>query len=277
MKKIGWMLVNIAVFLGLIQAAAKVHAFVYKLPALHGYKSFLSHNPGMHLGIICTFILIVYTVLLRAKAAVRKDKQLSLAAVCRFHKLAPRQVIFLVGMGILGCLFSIGLIDITFLAKTFPSIPQMVTDMMETDSFLFVLIGAGIMAPVFEEVLFRGLVFNQLRSAMPLWAALLLQAAIYAYFQPSLIISVISVGSGIIYALLYVRMNSLWAPIIMQVTAMSLIYAAKYWGLYEMISSIGQPALYAITIASLIGLMAGAWVVWKREDDLTAPISTKAA
>ncbi len=39
--------------------------------------------------------------------------------------------------------------------------------------------------PLFEEILFRGLVFNKLRAAIPVWVAIVLQALLFRIIKSS--------------------------------------------------------------------------------------------
>lgn len=60
------------------------------------------------------------------------------------------------------------------------------------ESFVYVILGVGFFAVAFEELLFRGIVFNAFRKGMPVWLTVLLTSLIYSYFQPSFWISVTS-------------------------------------------------------------------------------------
>lgn len=73
-----------------------------------------------------------------------------------------------------------------------------------------------VVAPVSEEVFFRGFMFAGLRRSLPVWAAALISAAVWG----SLHLSGGNVGVaiqlavfGVILALLYERSGSLWATI----------------------------------------------------------------
>ena len=108
-------------------------------------------------------------------------------------------------------------------------------DDVSSNSRSFVSLGlwaiplAVIAAPVFEEFIFRGLIFGGLRRSFGVWPATLASAAIFAILHPALAIAPVFV-MGICAALVYDRTHSLLAPMIVHA-----VYNACV---------IGVPALY---------------------------------
>ncbi len=82
-------------------------------------------------------------------------------------------------------------------------------------NFGLMLLLAGVVAPIVEEVFFRGLVYGWLRAHAPLFIAVLLSAAIFAvaHVVPILIPALFVVG--IILALAYELSGSLWLSILL--------------------------------------------------------------
>jgi membrane protease YdiL (CAAX protease family) len=72
---------------------------------------------------------------------------------------------------------------------------------------------AIIAAPVFEEFIFRGLIFGGLRRSFGVWPATLASAAVFAILHPALAIAPVFV-MGACAALVYDRTRSLLAPMI---------------------------------------------------------------
>jgi len=262
-KKILLMIGNIALYLGIFYAVLFLLRATYQWEATTGFAKFLDYNPAMFMAVLSGSILVLYMLLFRLKKSIWPGQGQTLFQASRFKRISFKNTVFMFGMGLAGCLFSIGLMEIDLVVRNFPSIPGLVNDMMRSDSIVFVILGVGLLGPIYEEILFRGLIYKHLRSVMPMIAAIILQAAIYAYFQPSLSLSAIGLGSGIIYAILCIRLSSIWAPIIMQISAMSLIFIAKYVGFYEAVDKLGEGMLYVITIVSLLSLLAGTVYVWR--------------
>ena len=80
---------------------------------------------------------------------------------------------------------------------------------------LYYLFLAGVLAPVVEELLFRGLLFPVLLQRLPLWLSLVvvsvLFAAIHVHLPSMAPLFVLSFA----FCLAYLGTGSLWAPIVM--------------------------------------------------------------
>ncbi|MFD0085174.1 CPBP family intramembrane glutamic endopeptidase, partial [Priestia megaterium] len=251
MKKVLFMIGNIALYIGVFYALLYLLRSTYNYEATLNFAKFLDVNPAMFMVVLFTLITLVYLIVFRVKGWIWPQTEKNLFRAAGFRRLSASRVLLMIALGLAGSLFSIGLIVIDDIAKQFPSIPALVDDLIRGDSIWYVILGAGLIGPAFEEILFRGLIFRELRKVMPVYAALILQAAAYAYFQPSAALSVISIGSGLIYGALYLRTGSLWAPILVQNTAMSTIFLFKYIGFYEWFGKLGDVWLYIITALCL--------------------------
>jgi membrane protease YdiL (CAAX protease family) len=97
-------------------------------------------------------------------------------------------------------------------------------------SLAVTLLGAGLLAPIAEELYFRGLLHGWLAGRLSLWPRVLLSSALFglAHFD-SAGVAVASFIMGIVCALALERSRSLWLPIIVHAVnnslAVLLIYA----------------------------------------------------
>lgn len=73
----------------------------------------------------------------------------------------------------------------------------------------------GILAPISEEVCFRGMLFGGIRTRLPLWAASIAAGAIFGLLHYSTgwsaVVPLIALGA--IFAVVYEKSGSIWAPI----------------------------------------------------------------
>ena len=96
-------------------------------------------------------------------------------------------------------------------------------------SYPWILLIAGmVIAPVVEEIFFRGFVFAGLRPRYGWQKAAVISAALFAviHFQPTAMIPIFILG--LIFALLYQRSNSIWPAIIMHFATNTLGLGAAY-------------------------------------------------
>ncbi|MFD2673095.1 CPBP family intramembrane glutamic endopeptidase [Marinicrinis sediminis] len=106
---------------------------------------------------------------------------------------------------------------------------------------------------IYKEVLFRGLIFNALRAAVPLWLAILADAVIYGFlfFQLDPALTLYGGMGTVIFCLLYVWHRSLWTPIVAQIGLFGTYYVTrKIYTTYEIGFNYGF--IIAILVSSVI-------------------------
>ncbi len=78
-----------------------------------------------------------------------------------------------------------------------------------------------LLAPIVEELFFRGIVYRLLRETFGIWSAIVLSAMCFAYMHGALL-SPQLIG-GLIFASAYEYTRNLWIPILLHVAGNSLI------------------------------------------------------
>jgi hypothetical protein len=98
----------------------------------------------------------------------------------------------------------------------------------ELDSPWLLLFGAVVVAPIVEEIFFRGFLFAGLRGRYGWQKAALLSAAFFAvvHLQPTAIVPIFLLG--LIFAYLYERSGSIWPAVLMHVSSNALALGAAY-------------------------------------------------
>lgn len=81
-------------------------------------------------------------------------------------------------------------------------------------AYLILLIGVGILAPISEELFFRGLIYDWFRQRWGIWASILLSSAWFSLGHiDSLGVVASSFLMGVVIAYVYERTKSLWFAI----------------------------------------------------------------
>ena len=98
-------------------------------------------------------------------------------------------------------------------------------------NFIITLFGAGILAPIAEELYFRGLLFSWFRSRFSFWPAVLISSTIFAAGHlDSVGVAASSFFLGLVLAIVFDRGRSLWLSIAIHIInnslAVVLLYAA---------------------------------------------------
>ncbi|MDF2883250.1 MAG: caax amino protease family protein [Clostridiaceae bacterium] len=129
------------------------------------------------------------------------------------------------------------------------------TIMMGTNSIIGIAC-VILLLPMFEEILFRGLIFNELRRRLNVTVSIIIQAIIFGAFHGNIVQGLYAFMLGLALAAVYVWTKSLWSNIIFHVSfnfmgsiGSVLFYyvMSKHMIIYGLISSI-------IIIASLIAI-----------------------
>ena len=75
-----------------------------------------------------------------------------------------------------------------------------------------------VLAPIAEEVLFRGYLLAKLRRYVPLWLAVLVTSIVFGAFHGAWNLALDTFALSIILCILRIKTNSLWAPILLHMT-----------------------------------------------------------
>jgi membrane protease YdiL (CAAX protease family) len=175
-------------------------------------------------------LIPIYWIFLKLEQ--RRDSRSLWLARPRQADLLPALAMIIGALGFTNLWFKF----LSYLSESQPLINNLVTDYAKQAGaftpkigYFWLIIGISILAPIGEELLFRGIVQGELRKAMPEWLAVIIQALIFALFhmQP------IQISYVILPALLlgaaYAWTRSLWVPIIMHITFNFLGSALPTW------------------------------------------------
>jgi membrane protease YdiL (CAAX protease family) len=106
--------------------------------------------------------------------------------------------------------------------------PDLIPIFAQLSSPWFLLIGGAIVAPIVEEIFFRGFVFAGLRPRYGWRRAAVISSALFAliHLTPTAILPIFVLGY--IFAYLYQRSNSIWPAILMHSATNAIALGAAY-------------------------------------------------
>lgn len=199
--------------------------------------------------ITAVFYLLIYT-----------KRTNDLKAFCQLKALRPMTVAMLIILGLsiselIG--FALTLLSETEYFSRFFEQYDTLTDYIFSGSFIYSLLITGIAVPIFEELLFRGLVFGELKKVSHIWVALILQAVIFGVIHLNVIQGSYAMIIGLLLGFVYYRSGSLLAPILLHMTfnSSSVIIdefvsaeTLEKWNLHILIISVALFAASAIIL-----------------------------
>ena len=140
---------------------------------------------------------------------------------CRFKRIRLCNYVYAAFMGMAACLALNYLIDILKLADISPAF-RSTSGMFTEGGFVRSLIASGLVAPVMEELLYRGLIYKRLRESLDSIVSAVLSAIIFGAAHGNLVQFVYAFFAGLMMAYLYEKYKNLFAPVLFHFCANAL-------------------------------------------------------
>ena len=145
---------------------------------------------------------------------VKKDRILEQAEGFIPNKVAPvKNYPFLVIMSIA---VAVGLNNILLLLNIseYSDAYQEAAELLYAPSFGVQLLCLGIIYPILEEYIFRGLIFRRMRTKIPAFSAMTFSAALFGMYHGNTVQMIYGAISGLMLAYFYEKFGTLKAPIL---------------------------------------------------------------
>lgn len=168
---------------------------------------------------VILLISSILTIIVFYLVHLGKNKK-SMIESYRFNKIEGKKFLLIIFLGFLASLFSIGftsLIDVeSFDAETVEMLSNLISG-----STVLIIISVGIVAPIAEEVVFRGSILKNLSNHMPnekavKWAVII-QAVMFSLYHMNLVQALPTLFIGLIMGFAVVYTNSIWSGIIIHI------------------------------------------------------------
>lgn len=163
-------------------------------------------------GILSAVIsLFLYSIIYRKKGKrLFRLMRLSQIADARAALLAPTGV----ALSLLSVYFFIFFQELGIFESSLAGYYELFQQLMEGNIIILIL-SVGFLIPLVEEVIFRELVFNELKNNLTIRWALILQAISFGIFHMQVVQGIFAVLTGILLGLVYIWLKTIWAPIIL--------------------------------------------------------------
>ena len=112
---------------------------------------------------------------------------------------------------------------------------QQLTEILYSAPMWFQLLGTGVIVPLCEELIFRGLMYNRIKDHLPVKWALLMSALAFGIGHGNLVQGIYGFALGYMMAYLYERTNKLWAPVLFHIVANSVSVLITESGIFDVL------------------------------------------
>ena len=126
--------------------------------------------------------------------------------------------LILIPIGIFVSLAGNLLINVSDLAKMSEGFEQS-QQILFSGPFAAQIIGIGVIIPICEELIYRGLIFMRLRQYCNVNLAIGISALLFAAFHGNIVQGIYAFVTGVLFAFVYEKYGSLKAPIIVHISA----------------------------------------------------------
>jgi membrane protease YdiL (CAAX protease family) len=180
------------------------------------YESYYKVMNGMYslasilIGIADIFSLLSYILFF-------KKRKENLIEICKFKKIKLKSIFFVV----------ICAICITFISESIVVLAQNIFKMnfetlkiiSSSESDILCKISFIILAPIFEEILCRGIIFNELKKNLNVILSIIIQALIFAVLHFNMVEGMYAFLFGVVAGLVYFWTGSILSDIILHIVA----------------------------------------------------------
>ena len=134
---------------------------------------------------------------------------------CKFKRITSRDIVNVIIATIALSFISSGFIYVT--QNIFKDYKQVSQTMSTGFNSVFGIIIIIILIPIFEELLFRGMIFNELRKNLNVPAAIVIQALIFGIAHGNIAQGSYAFLMGLVAGFIYVCTKSIWSNIILHI------------------------------------------------------------
>ncbi len=198
----------VLVYLG-ASVIAGVIVGIFGIAVLHAknYEKFLnSHALIMNIISQIVSLAIFLPVYLKTKKYIPGVK-------VSLKKDIKSSIVYILAIVGLGCLSGLIMTGIEQLIKMPDGGMNTVNDMLYSGSIILSFITIVVLAPILEEIMFRGIIFNILNSKMNTWAAIIISALIFGAIHMNIIQGINAFILGLALAYIYSKTHNLYTCI----------------------------------------------------------------
>ncbi|MCR5654963.1 MAG: HAD hydrolase-like protein [Lachnospiraceae bacterium] len=167
--------------------------------------------------------------------------------LARFHKLLPAIIVFAASLS----LFLNGGISYLQLIM-YSDVYEQVESVQYSVSLFSGLLIFGIIKPIEEELVFRGLLYNRMRYYFPKTLSIIFSAVIFGAYHGNIVQFVYAFFMGLAMCYLYEKFRLLEVPLLIHALANILVYTLSSLGVLEktFFSPVGLSATFVLALAS---------------------------
>lgn len=183
---------------------------------------------------------------------------------CKLYGFNYKYIHLLALIGISLGAFSVSFLKIKAVYVAFPLLAQLLESIVSGRKLIIVILGTITIGTMLEEILFRGLVFDELKKNMNVVLAIILQGLIFGALTFNIPVMIYAGIGGMIFGIVYIIFNSMWAAIFTHIiSSVTLLVLCRFTN--DLITEAN--AIY-IVIGSILVLAASIYLMIKSRHNI---------
>ncbi len=227
------------------------------LMKFNAYREIIIHNP--HISLL-TWFLISFLILFILTKWIKKK---SIFEYCGLSGISGKEIFIMIYIGIGAFLFNTAAINISFIDKFFPQLDEFVGFNYGMSHIVLGVICSVIVGPIFEEFLFRGLIYKELRNVLPVIPSAVITSILYGVMFFNIPFIVFCFIAGLLYSFVYIQTKTLVPIFVIQFVATFSVLITRRLGIENVISDIGDIYIIPAFIMSILICVSGCYLLWK--------------
>lgn len=209
-------------------------------------QQYVYKNAGYILIISMIISLIIYFFMLRGK-------QKNIFHMCNFRNIGIKNVLFILAICISFSMLLSGLVE--YVIKFFPSYNETTKVINMSMVSIAGILAVLLCAPIFEEILFRGIILSELKMNLNIVAAIIIQGVLFGVYHMDKFQGIYTAILGILLGILCVKTKSVLGSIIGHITfnvcgTIIFPYLVELSGKFAFLYIIGGLIIFIISISS---------------------------
>ncbi|MDK8179807.1 CPBP family intramembrane glutamic endopeptidase [Paenibacillus sp. UMB4589-SE434] len=237
-----------------------VNAVLYQGAIYAPLHAFVQRNATIVMAAADLVALLLFAVLLPLFGT-------TLVRIGSFNRWNTSQVLPVIGLGLSLGVFILSFTRIPLIAEVAPSIANLVTFVAQGELLWLVLLNSAIIGTLFEEWLFRGIIYNSLLEKFNSMVAIIGQALLFGVVFMDVVVGSFAALGAILYALVRYFTGSLWPVLITHAASTTTIIVLSL--LIDGTDSGVAMKMLIVSVLILVGCMAAIWRNGRRSLDVS--------
>ena len=211
------------------------------------YKDTVMNSLGLLVCVAAVATLVMLFLIFKLR---HKKMSESINAV----KVSPKKIALGAAIGIVSMFALCGILEVLPLSDSIVSSYNEASEGLFTQNVVLAILGNAIAAPVVEEVIFRGLIFDRLRKGMPVVPAMIISSILFGLAHGQILWICYASVLGMVLCYVFYKTGSIYTSIAMHLALNLTSTVFSYIGVVA--SSTVVIVLGGIGIVALVALLA---------------------